>query len=235
MGAIHVGPIVQQPGRSADHLHSVIEARAALGRVHLARGDFKRAVASFESGLASSRAWNLWDSSVFSGLGYAYALAGRVEEGLPLLQEVVERGHSIDAMGIGHAMRLSRLGEGYLLAGRLDEAHERAHEALEFSRRQAERANEAWALRVLGAIAVRRDPLDLEIAAEYYRQALVRAGELGMRPLVAHCHAGLGRLYRHTGKRDDAVQHLGTATAMFREMDMRFWLAQVERELKDPA
>ena len=41
-----------------------------------------------------------------------------------------------------------------------------------------------------------------------------------MRPLVAHCHLGLGKLYRRTGKREQAQEHLTTATTMYREMDM---------------
>jgi len=55
-------------------------------------------------------------------------------------------------------------------------------------------------------------------------------GELGMRPLVAHCHLGLGKLYRRTGKPEQAHEHLTTATTMYREMDMRFWLEKAEAE-----
>ena len=49
-----------------------------------------------------------------------------------------------------------------------------------------------------------------------------------MRPLVAHCHLGLGKLYRRTGSREQAHEHLTTATTMYREMDMRFWLPEAE-------
>ena len=49
-----------------------------------------------------------------------------------------------------------------------------------------------------------------------------------MRPLVAHCHLGLGKLYRRTGKRAKAQEHLTTATTMYREMDMGFWLEKAE-------
>jgi hypothetical protein len=48
---------------------------------------------------------------------------------------------------------------------------------------------------------------------------------------MAHCHLGLGKLYRRTGKREQAQEHLATATMMYREMDMRFWLEQAEAEL----
>ncbi len=54
-----------------------------------------------------------------------------------------------------------------------------------------------------------------------------------MRPLVAHCHLGLGKLYAHTGQREQAREHLRTATTMYREMDMRFWREQAEAALAE--
>jgi len=54
-----------------------------------------------------------------------------------------------------------------------------------------------------------------------------------MRPLVAHCHLGLGKLYRRTGKREQAQEHLATATTMHREMGMQFWLARAETEMAE--
>ena len=65
-----------------------------------------------------------------------------------------------------------------------------------------------------------------------YRQALALADELGMRPLVVHCHLGLGKLYWRTGERVKAKEHLTTTTTMYREMDIRFWLEQAEAEVK---
>jgi hypothetical protein len=53
-----------------------------------------------------------------------------------------------------------------------------------------------------------------------------------MRPLVAHCNLGLGKLYRRTDKREQAQEHLATATTMYREMDMRFWLEKAEVEVR---
>jgi hypothetical protein len=57
------------------------------------------------------------------------------------------------------------------------------------------------------------------------------AEEIGMRPLVARCHHGLGELYRREGKGQEAQAHLSTATTMYRQMDMRFWLEQAEAAL----
>src|SRR5262245_7539026 len=56
------------------------------------------------------------------------------------------------------------------------------------------------------------------------------ATELGMRPLVAHCHLGLGKLFRRTGQREQAQEHLTTATTMYREIGMTYWLEQADTE-----
>jgi hypothetical protein len=57
-----------------------------------------------------------------------------------------------------------------------------------------------------------------------------------MRPLVAHCHLGLGKLYRRTGNRQEVLEHLATAMTMYREMDMRrFWLEKAEAEARSLA
>ena len=85
---------------------------------------------------------------------------------------------------------------------------------------------------MLGEIASHRDPPDKETGHTEYCQALALATNLGMRPLVAHCHLGLGRLYRRTGKPDQAREHLTAATTMYREMEMTYWLEKVEGEIK---
>src|SRR5215831_13547729 len=76
-----------------------------------------------------------------------------------------------------------------------------------------------------------RDEPDADCGEAHYRKALALAEPRGMRPLVAHCHLGLGKLARRAGKREKAQGHLTTATALYREMDMRFWLEQAETEI----
>jgi len=124
------------------------------------------------------------------------------------------------------------LGGNMLLVGRIDEAGEAARQACELARKRSERGYEAWAMRLLGEIHARQDPPDVERAEAAYVEAMARAEELGMRPLVAHCHLGLSKLYRRTGKRQEAQEHLATATTMYRDMDMPFWLEQAEEERK---
>ena len=78
-----------------------------------------------------------------------------------------------------------------------------------------------------------REPPEVEPSEIHYRQAMALAEELGMRPLVAHCHLGLGKLYRRTGKREQARDHLTTAVTALREMEMMYWLAKAEAEMKE--
>jgi hypothetical protein len=83
-----------------------------------------------------------------------------------------------------------------------------------------------------GRMAARRDPSDVGEAVAHYRGAIGLAHELGMRPLAAHCHLGLGSLYRRTGQRQEAQEHLVIAATMCREMDMRFWLEKADAEIR---
>jgi tetratricopeptide (TPR) repeat protein len=129
---------------------------------------------------------------------------------------------------------ISRAG-AYLSAGRVEEALRLARQGLDLSRAGKQRGCEAATLHILGEIQARQHPPGTVGAEESYRQALVLATELGMRPLVAHCHLGLGKLYRRTGQHQQAHEHLATATTMYREMDMRFWLEQAEAEMRELA
>ena len=97
-------------------------------------------------------------------------------------------------------------------------------------RQRTRRDGEADALHLIGDLAARREPPAAEEAMAHYRQALALADELGMRPIVAHCHLGLGKLHGRAGKREQAREHLTTATTMYREMDMKYWLEQVAAE-----
>jgi hypothetical protein len=128
--------------------------------------------------------------------------------------------------------RVGALGGAYLLDGRLADATRIAQEGLAAARQRGQRGVEGHVLRLLGDIAAHPDRFDAEAAEAQYREALALAGELGMRPLVAHCHLGLGTLYRRTGDDAKAEEHLTTATTMYREMDMGFWLEKADAELR---
>ena len=157
----------------------------------------------------------------------AYCKIGRVSEGLALIQEA-EAPHT-------HAYQISvgaLSSEAYLVAGRISEAASQVRQVLVRAREKGQRASEADALHLGGEIAARTEPLEADAVEEQYRAAMTLAEELGMRPLVAHCHLGLGKLYQRTGKRDQAQEHLTTATTLYREMGMTYWLEKADAEAR---
>jgi tetratricopeptide (TPR) repeat protein len=125
------------------------------------------------------------------------------------------------------------LGRAALLLDRLDEAQSLGERAVRSS--ASRHGVAAHALHLLGDIATHPDRFDAEGGEAHYRKALALAEPRGMRPLVAHCHLGLGKLFRRTGQREQAHEHLTIATTLYREMDMPFWLAQAEAEMKELA
>jgi tetratricopeptide (TPR) repeat protein len=123
------------------------------------------------------------------------------------------------------------LGEAQMLAGRLEEAHALAERTLAQARERQEHGHQAYALRLLGDIAARRDLPEGEPSVAHYQQALTLADELGMRPLMAHCHRSLGTLYAMTGQREPAHAELSLAIELYNAMAMTFWLPQAEAAL----
>jgi tetratricopeptide (TPR) repeat protein len=168
-------------------------------------------------------------------LGDVYTRWGRLTEGLALLLQTLQAREAMGTEGRGfyYALFLVHLGHAYVLANRLEDARASAGRALTLARERRGQGDEAYALRLLGEITAHDNPLDAETAEAHYRQALAHAAELGMRPLIAHCHFGLGKLSRRMDKRPEAQEHLTTAATVYCEMGMRFWLEQAEAELKE--
>jgi class 3 adenylate cyclase/tetratricopeptide (TPR) repeat protein len=208
-------------------------AYRAAGTLHLLKGDWAMARSPIEHGLAVARTGNavlllpyLVASSawVLAELGEASEALNRLREGEQLLEHQTQRG-LVDH----HGWYYHLLGRACLRLGRLAEARRLGDQAVQSSPHQPGFA--AHALHLLGDIATHPDRFDAERGEAHYRQALALAEPRGMRPLVAHCHLGLGKLYARTNKREQAQEHLSTATTMYREMDMRFWREQAEAEM----
>ena len=220
-----------RPDGAATYASHCFAAYGSLGVLYLVRGAFLQAIVILERGLDLCRRWHNveWFPEFAASLGLAYGLVGRHAEALPLLEQAVEQETSL---GGGHAsIWLTELSQGYLLAGRLEEARMQAVRALDLSRERQERGFQAWALRILGEIAAQVDPPDAAQAERYYRQALMLAKELGMGPLMAHCHLGLGTLYAETGQPAQARVALSAAVELYRAMEMTCWLPQAEARL----
>jgi tetratricopeptide (TPR) repeat protein len=206
---------------ATDHPFSLIWAYAGIGKLYLSKGDFHRGILVLERGLRLCQAWDIPTlfPTVAGNLGTAYALSGRVIDALPLLEQVASKGRRG-----AQALWFARLSEAYLLAGCTKEALEHAQRALDLSQNYKQRGYQAYVLRLLGEIDAHHTPPEVDQAETYYRRALALADELGMRPLQAHCHRGLGTLYTKIGKVEQAHTALSTAIALYRVMDMTFWL-----------
>ena len=231
-GIVHGEEAVQIAETTVDQPFTLSYAYLGVGLLRLRQGDLPQAIAVLERSLGVCQAGDVqlvlpW---VASFLGYAYALSGRLAEALPLLEQAVEQCAATNNM-VFYPLLVAHLGEAYLLASRIEDASQQARHALERSRDLKQRGHEAYALRLLGEIAAQRQPPDAESAAAAYRQAMTLADELGMRPLVAHCHLGLGTLYARTGRLEQARAELSAAMALYRAMDMTFWLPQAEAAL----
>jgi class 3 adenylate cyclase/tetratricopeptide (TPR) repeat protein len=218
---------------TANQPSSLVFARRAIGLVHLRKGELERALPALEAAFELCRSEDLRTPFDVTAalLGHAYTLSGYIGEALPLMEQAVADPGSTGSAN--HPLLLTCLGEGYLIAGHPVRALEVAKRALALAHDQRERGNEAWVLRLLAEIATHADAPDPGVAGRAYREAIARAEELGMRPLVAHCHFGLAKLYWRTGRAEQAQEHLATATAMYREMDMQFWLEQAAAEMRE--
>jgi class 3 adenylate cyclase/tetratricopeptide (TPR) repeat protein len=238
LGAFTEGLTMAEEGlriaETVNHPFSMIEACFGVSIVYRRQGDVHRAIPVLERAMGLCQDWHIplflpWLAII---LGLAYALGGRVAAGLALVEQGVEQ-QVARGRPRQRARSIADLSEAYLLAGRLEDARQRAAQALDHARQYKQRGNQARALWLLGESTARHELPEVEPAETHYRQALALAEELGMRPLQAHCHRGLGTLYAQTGQRELARTALSTAIALYRSMDMRCWLPQAETTLRE--
>jgi len=209
---------------------AVGEAHFCASWIHLRRGDWTKASSLVERGIAVVRAGNVVlnlpgaiasSAWILAQLGDSSGALTRLREGEQLVERQAARG-----VGSHHS-----LGRAALLLGRLDQARSLGERAVTYT--SFRRGGAAHALHLLGEIAAHPMRFDAESAEAHYRNALALAEPRGMRPLIAHCHLGLSKLYRRTGQREQAHEHLTMATTLYGEMDMTYWLEQAEAEMKE--
>jgi len=217
---------------STRHAYPVGMAHVAASWLYLLQGDWARAGALVEQGIAAYRSGTILLNLPHAVASAAWALAQagrrelalhRYEEGAALLEREATRG----IVGL-HAEACHALGRAALLLGRPEDARRLGETALAFSPTHPGFAAHAWHL--LADVAARPEGLDAERAESGYRRALGLAEARAMRPLVAHCHLGLGRLARIAGRAREAKEHLSAAATMYRAMAMDSWSRRAEEE-----
>ena len=220
--------------KASGHPFSIITASFVIAVVRLAHGNLAEAIGELERGLALCRAerMRIYFPAFAVLLAQALALSGRAAEAVPMVQKALPA--PTDAIYFA-PFAVVAASEVYLLAGQAGEAAKFGARALELAQRKRERGYEAWALRMLAEIAAHRDPPDAQVAEAHYVDALNRAEALGMRPLAARCHLGLGLLQARAGSGSEAGVKIEKAEAMFSDMGMTFWLARARAAAKPPA
>jgi len=205
--------------------------------LYTSRGDWAKAHARVEQWLALIQTADIkhlisfalaFSAFVLARLGRADEAMSRLGEAEKVVEQQVRRGNLIHVPAV-----CQLLGRACVVLGRIENAQRVAQQAMEGCARRPETLPQV--LLVLADIAGHPDRLDPEVSERLYREAIVVAEGQGRRPIIAHCHFGLGTLYRRTGKRKLAQEHLTAAMTMYREMDMRFYLEQAEAELHNLA
>jgi class 3 adenylate cyclase/tetratricopeptide (TPR) repeat protein len=219
--ALYIAEEIDQP-------LDIIVALQGLGFLHVRQGNMPEAVSTLERSLALCRQWNVpvWLSEIAGPLSVAYSFSGRVGQAIPMMEEAIAWDVAIRRMG-GLSLLVTWLAEGYLMNNRPHEARTHTERALELARTHGERGHEAWGLRLLGEVALRL-AAQQEAARDAYTRALALANDLGMRPLIAHCHVGLARVCRVLGQESAASEHRARATALLQELGMGYWLERVQ-------
>ncbi len=209
-----------------EHSHAVACHAVGIGLV--LKGDLDEALPLLEETLRRCQAHNIPIGSrlLYSAIGYAYIVSGRLREAVPLLEQAVREAETLKVV-FRYSLWLAWLGEAHLLGGSLENATRLAAQALDRATAHKEVGHEAYALRLIGEIAVRRIPPDLPSAETAFQRALELAVQLGMRPLEAHCRVALADLHRKAGRESQASAELLAAADLYRTMGMTYWLGRM--------
>jgi len=212
----------------ANFSYTLVGAYFCLGCLNLHRGDVGAAREWLERGLelCDARDVPLQRPQICAALGYAYAVSGRLDQANALLPRI-----GVETSSFFSPWTVGWIGELYLSLASPQEAMHNAARELEWSRQHRARGREAWALQLKGKIDAIRPSGDPAAAEQAFRDSLSLALAHGMRPLEAHCHLGLGKLFTSAGDTARAREHLGTAAAQMRRLEMGMWLEQAETAL----
>ena len=210
--------------------------RVILADVCLMRGDVTEAASIAAAGLEISQDGffdGIFPHSLY--LACAELARGDLRGGTERLATTMRQRNPLEPFARLWTKYGSLTAGAWLAAGDVAAAEAEIDRWLAFTEPRNARCYLPTLFRLRSEILVRRESVDFTGAATSLERGLALAMELGLRPEIAHCHLGLSRLYRRTGQREQAQEHLTTATTMFREMDMPFWLEQAEAEMRELA
>ena len=217
---------------TTQHTHTIGWAHLTASRLHLVKGDWAKARDLLEHWMNMPGTLDVTTLLPWAVAASAWSLAqlGETSQALNRVREGEEHLKRQEAKGIfiHRDWGYYAVARACLLLGRLDQAQGLADQSLELSRRQPGFAAHAQCL--LGDLAIETGRFDAESATAHYAAALALSEPREMRPVVAHSHFGLARLYHRSGNLERASEHFVAAKNMYSEMGMSFWLTQVSMD-----
>jgi len=153
-------------------------------------------------------------------LGYAYLLSREPERALNILEEGIKKDYLQASFWPTHPLIV--LADAYRTLRKFALAIDTASRALGLANGREERGFEAWAIFVMAKINA--DTGRKVNAKQWYQRALKQASDLSMKPLVAHCHKGLGNCYLKLGNEKKAQLESKRAEDIYRSLGMAYWL-----------
>jgi class 3 adenylate cyclase/tetratricopeptide (TPR) repeat protein len=216
--------------KEADHASSLAFAHIALGFVHLIQGNVESAIKTLQTSQKICDVNNIQVlmPHIASNLAYAYAIAGRVDDAIRLVETADEQS-KLTGRKAAWALRLTWLGYASLIGRQIGKAREQSQRAVTLAGDAGERGYDAWARKLLGDIS--QEDSNPSEAFNHYAASMALATELAMRPLQAHIHLSLGRLHRRESQIEKARTELMQAVTAYRTMEMSTWTHVAEQEL----
>ena len=216
------------------NLFSATWIHACLGTVYLLHGRPDLAIRTLEQALALCRDADVLAAFSFiaASLGHMHCLLGHPDAALPILEEAVKP-HKMNLSAVPSIYPLTALAEAYHLKGQTEKAIHNLKEALNIFHQKGERGFGAWALYYMAKIQSQEESEQVQQSINSYRRVKEQAAELGMRPLLAHCHMGHGQVYIKKGKTSEARSELSAAMDLYRFMGMSLWMPQVESAFEE--
>jgi tetratricopeptide (TPR) repeat protein len=187
------------------------------GIVKICRGAVNEAIHTLEYGLQACESGEI--SGLFpmlaSRLGFAYALAGRLQEGGALLDRACTE--SADAAHM-HGWALAFSGWVEFQLGAASHGIAREFQALEVATEHSYSGMQVWILWFLGTMLSSQGADRIREAKELLTQAIGTAKRLGMRLHAAYCYGALAQACRRLDQSDAANAATGEAARIRHEV-----------------
>jgi tetratricopeptide (TPR) repeat protein len=224
--AIHIA-------EQAQHPYSLAYARCSHGFLLLIQGKIDEAIGVLEEciKLCQLAEIRVLFPQIACYLGFAYALARRMDQALPLMEKADEKATVIGRKA-GQSLRIAWHGQANVIAGRLEEAERLAQRALELSEESNEEGHHAWTLKLLGDIAASQRSPESQVEL-YYREALALSDKLEMIPLQGHAYLALGQFHSRSGNYTRGRNELTRAVDLYKKSGMEFWQVRAEASLRE--